>query len=127
MTETWAHIEAPLIAQAERDAAIIRQRLAEDEAVARSTTQASSQWRNFDADGELRDWRNGGTVAWVAHPEDRAHIARHDPARVLDQCGSIADALTELERIPERSPDPDSRAWARAAINSLRRIWEPDE
>lgn len=93
MTETWQQIEAALIARAERDAALIRERLARDEAMARAGL----------------------------------YPAPRDPAHVLDQCGSIGVALADLERIHQRSPDPDSRAWARAAINSLRRIWEPGD
>lgn len=57
--------------------------LDEDETIARATRQASPSWQNFDVDGELRDSVNAGTVARVPADEDRAHIARHDPARVL--------------------------------------------
>jgi Family of unknown function (DUF6221) len=142
VNETWAQIEAPLIAQAVRDAALIRQRLAEDEALARGAAQTRSgtpggHWKTgCTCDGECREYGDcerveGDNITIYdegGHGVDQArHIARHDPARVLDQCGSIGDALTDLERIHDRSPDPDSRASARAAINSLRRIWEPDE
>lgn len=34
-------------------------------------------------DGELRDSKNAGTVAYIPHAADRDHIARWDPARVL--------------------------------------------
>lgn len=64
-------------------AAFLTERLHEDEKIARTTKQASMSWGNFDADGELRDSGNAGTVAWIPYAEDRAHIARWDPARVL--------------------------------------------
>lgn len=142
MPETWAEIEAPQIAQGEQAAALIRERLAADGEIARWAANTRSgnpggHWKTGCAcEGDCREYSNcerveGDNITIYAeggHDADQArHIAWHDPARVLDQCASIGDALTELERIAERSPDPDSRMWARGAIGSLRRIWEPDE
>jgi hypothetical protein len=76
------------------------------------------------------DMTSGGEAAMVSVHRDGhgvMHIARHDPPRVLSQCGALSDVLTDLERIAERSPDPDSRMWARGAIHTLARTWEPDE
>jgi hypothetical protein len=142
VTETWQEIEAPLIAQCERDAVLVRERLAVDETLARGAAQTRSgkpggHWKTgCTCKGECREHGDcerveGDNITIYdegGHGADQArHIARHDPRRVLDQCASIGDALTDLQRIHDRSPDPDSRAWARAAINSLRRIWEPSE
>lgn len=63
--------------------AFLRARLKDDEDTAEATRQASLSWRNFDMDGELRDDANAGTVCIVPADEDRAHIARWDPQRVI--------------------------------------------
>lgn len=135
MTESWHEREARMTAQATANAGLIRERLAVDEAAANAAASAAGSTR-----GDLApEWRSNGrdvcggwgVVAQGAQGEIGnevgAHIARHDPRRLIDQCGSIGDALADLERIKERSPDPDSRMWARSAIVALRRIWEPDE
>lgn len=128
----WSEIEAPLIAQGEADAELLRQRLATDEAVALAAAQETggNGWYATE-DGLFAQAGSGHAIVVDGYgflpAEVGNHLAAHDPARVLDQCASIRDALTELERITGRSSDPDSRAWARAAINSLRRIWKPDE
>jgi hypothetical protein len=124
--------------QAESDAALIRERVAADEAAARAVEvePRDGDWRIEECSDYtgVREWRLGGDTpwgfAWAARTYDRPtadHLERHDPRRVIDQCGSIGDALGDIERIAERSPDPDSRMWARSAITNLRRIWEPDE
>lgn len=146
MTETWHEREARMTAQAESDAALIRERLAEDEAFARSACKPThgphpdgdvTRWEvePFESDDPgawpAALWVSDGHEMGVAQVNPAGtkpqHIARHDPRRVLDQCGSLGDALGDLERIAERSPDPDSRMCARSAIANLRRIWEPDE
>ncbi|MEU8136092.1 DUF6221 family protein [Streptodolium elevatio] len=60
----------------------LTEQLDHDQRIAESTRQASPSWQNFDMDGELRDDVNAGTVC-IAGDADRAHIALHDPARVL--------------------------------------------
>jgi hypothetical protein len=62
-------------------------RIAEDEAVALEA--GGEDWEQ--ADGRKVRWlRNGGNahgwVAFVDLPTATAHIARHDPARVLAEC-----------------------------------------
>lgn len=132
MPETWDEIEAPQRARAEHDAAVVRERLAEDEAAARAATvgpwrTGTHVGRTIYAHGVPGVEKSGELIGTMDTRPDAAHVARHHPARVLDQCGSLGDALSDLERIAERSPDPDSRMWARSAIVALRRIWEPDE
>ena len=75
----------------------IEARIDEDEAIARSTVQRSQSWQDFTMDGELRDDENAGTIAIALAPQDRAHIASHDPARVLRQAEAIRRALTVLD------------------------------
>lgn len=87
----------------------LRARLDDDERVARGSAQPSLSWQNFDMDGELRDDANAGTVAMVPREETRAHIARHDPARVLREVEAkrallgtyLPDATTADEQINE--------------------------
>lgn len=61
----------------------LREQLDEDEQIARGTGQPGTSWQGLEMDGELRDDANAGTVAYIPRAETRAHIARHDPARVL--------------------------------------------
>lgn len=75
----------------------LRERLADDERIANRTRQASQEWRNFDMDGELRDSANAGTVAYIPDVNDRTHIARHDPARVLAEVDAKRRMLAEHE------------------------------
>jgi hypothetical protein len=137
-------IEAPLQAAAERAAERIRVHLVEDGEAARAATPG--RWEKVADIDECDEFEvrsdqsppgrprtlyrwvvSAGGRGGVYDEADADHIARHDPARVLDQCGSLADALMDLERIATRSPDPDSRMWARGVIHHLARIWEPDE
>lgn len=74
----------------------LREQIDEDERVARATRQASLSWQNFDMDGELRDTANAGTVAYIPIPQTRDHIARHDPARVLDGVEAKGRLLEEI-------------------------------
>lgn len=135
-TDAYEQIEAPQRDVAEQAAERARACLAEDDAVARDV-ENSGEWHASRHDriplvqvNVVTADEKGCVDEFVAADvwrSDGVHIARHDPARVLDQCGALGDVLTELERIAERSPDPDSRMWARGAIVSLARVWEPDE
>ncbi|MEU6233851.1 DUF6221 family protein [Kitasatospora sp. NPDC047058] len=82
--------------------AFLRARLDEDERIARRTRQPGYQWRNFDMDGELRDSDNAGTVAYIPHANDRTHIARHDPARVLAEVDAKRHIIDLYEAAHER-------------------------
>jgi hypothetical protein len=66
-----------------------------------------------------------GSEPW--RPGVLDHIVRHDPAHALAQSATMLDVLADLEKIAERSPHPDPRAWARLAICELARAWELDE
>lgn len=137
MTE-FEQIEAPQRVAAQQAAARTREQLAEDESAARAC-ENQGPWHatrhdtlpliqvNVVTSDETDPDQIGEYVAWDVARSNGVHIARHHPARVLDQCGALSDVLTDLERIAERSPDPDSRMWARGAIHTLARIWEPDE
>lgn len=132
----FAAIEAPQQQAAEQAATRAREYLAEDQDAAKSA-EHEGEWHatrhdtlpliqvnlvTGDEDGSIDEY-----VAWDVGRGDGVHIARHDPRRVLAQCGALGDVLTDLERIAERSPDPDSRMWARSAIHTLARAWEPDD
>jgi hypothetical protein len=75
----------------------LRAQLDEDERIARSAGLAS--WQNVDMDGELRDDVNAGTVAYTPRVETRAHIARHDPARVLREIDAKRDIVGDLAEV----------------------------
>jgi len=134
----FAAIEAPQQEAARQAANRMRAHLAEDTAIARDV-EDGGEWHvtrhdnlpliqvNVVTADENEDDRIGEYVAWDVSRSNGVHIARHHPRRVLDQCGSLTDALTDLERIAERSPDPDSRMWARGVIHHLARIWENDD
>jgi len=135
---TFEQIEPPQRAAAQHAAARARKQLAEDEATARAC-EDQGEWHatrhdtlpliqvNVVTADETEPDQIGEYVAWDVARSNGVHIARHPPRRVLDQCGALGDVLTDLERIAERSPDPDSRMCARGAIHTLARIWEPDE
>jgi hypothetical protein len=80
----------------------LRERLADDQRIANRTRQASPEWRNFDMDGELRDSANAGTVAYIPHANDRTHIARHDPARVLAEVDAKRRIIDECSEVTVR-------------------------
>lgn len=81
--------------------------LDDDERIARGTGQPSLSWRNVDMDGELRDDVNAGTVAYVPREGTRAHIARHDPARVLREVEAKRQLLADLLPAPMESATDD--------------------
>lgn len=100
----------------------LRARLDEDEQVARGSGQPSLSWQNFDMDGELRDDANAGTVAAVPQEETRAHIARHDPARVLREVEAKRGVVRQYEGVREQARHPvsaDNRMRARVAQGEL--------
>jgi hypothetical protein len=132
----FAGIEAPQQEAARQAANRLRAHLAEDTAIAQAavpgpwaaTKNLATPLVAADLWGWTQDEDDYGEPIAQDIPRDTAvHIARHHSQRVLDQCGSLTDALTDLERIAERSPDPDSRMWARGIIHHLARIWESDE
>jgi hypothetical protein len=81
-------------------------RLSEDEAVARaaSAMMTGPSWEDDGtsvSSGEDTFWVDG---LYVRSPEDvSAHIARHDPARVLAECAAKRRVLETL-----RSYEPDT-------------------
>lgn len=132
----FAAVEGPQQESARLAAERLRARLAEDAAIAKAATPgpwvAAKNRAMPLTRADLWGWTAseqdyGEPIADDVHRDTAVHIARHHPGRALDQCGSLADALTDLERIAERSPDPDSRMWARGVIHHLARIWERDE
>lgn len=76
----------------------LRDRLDEDEQVARGHGQWSASWHQDDFVSEVRDDENAGTVAHVPNLGDLTHIARHDPARVLAEVDAKRRMLTVHKR-----------------------------
>ncbi|MDK0520377.1 DUF6221 family protein [Streptomyces sp. ML-6] len=93
----------------------LRDRLDEDETLARNTGQWGMSWQNLTMDGELRDDANAGTVAHIPHEATRAHIARHDPARVLrevDAKRKLVDQYAEAADNDVDEPYEYAYGWA---------------
>jgi len=86
--------------------AFLRARLKDDQDVAESTRQASLSWRNFDMDGELRDDVNAGTVCIVPADEDRAHIARWDPQRVIAEVAAKRRIIDAWQAVYDDIQEP---------------------
>lgn len=109
--------------------AFLLARIAEDEAVANAATGLS--WSSVvdtpdDNDHAGAIYADGNWDAWVANwdggSENGAHIARHDPARILAECAAkraivshLAPALHAAEQAErawvQRPNDPDVARW----------------
>jgi hypothetical protein len=100
-------------------------RIAEDEAAARATTPGP--WNADEHSGVLL--ANGEIPTIVGEldvHDDAAHIARHDPARVLAQCAAYRE-IVELHRQDE---GPIARKGCRSCLTDRSGFadeWEPDE
>jgi len=92
-------------------------RLAEDEAMARA---ASHQKVAGPFHG---DWRRDSFHLSSMEREDAAHIARHDPARVLAECAAKRAIIANRERI-DRSANEDewSMGYSDANYEALRSL-----
>jgi len=65
-----------------------------------------------------------GRCVWCGEAEDPTNIdysPRSEEA--LRRCDALSDVLTELERIAERSSDPDARMTARSAMGRMALVW----
>lgn len=103
----------------------LRAQLDEDERIARGTGQPSLSWQNFDMDSELRDDVNAGTVAYTPREGTRAHIAAHDPARVLreiDAKRAIVDRYAEVADSDIDLPNDPEYAYANAYGEVVRQL-----
>lgn len=127
-------------------AAIIRAGLDEDERLAREFGEGKipMHWHLDEAIGDTvlmwppefhtgykedQEWR-GEQMTWA---EIAAHVARHDPARVLEEVASKRDMLDALLAEPHagdcrtRTPNPDACdcAWDERVLGYLRRLARP--
>jgi hypothetical protein len=76
-------------------------RVAEDELTAQAAVEGSPVWHAFYDYRDVKDGDGHYVVqADSAHPsvEQAAHIARHDPARVLRHCAAVRAVIAELLR-----------------------------
>lgn len=110
----------------------IRTRIAADEQTAQAATPGPWEWDGHAIDAPASPTDYIANYRWVSMsgddtegmlPANGEHIARHDPARVLNQCTALSDLLSELERIAERSTDPDARITARSAMGRMALVW----
>ncbi|MCY0917030.1 DUF6221 family protein [Streptomyces sp. H27-G5] len=89
----------------------VRACLDEDERIAKGHNQWSPSWHQDDMANEIRDDENAGTVAFVPCPGDQAHIARHDPARVLREV-AVKRQLLAIHRRYVEEPGQACRGCA---------------
>ena len=68
-------------------------RIAEDEAVAREAQPGAWQLVRGDIVGSSGETIAGGDYHSFTDPDTAAHIARHDPARVLAECAAKRDLI----------------------------------
>jgi hypothetical protein len=113
-------------------AVFIRAKIAEDLQTAQAATPGPWVWDgdSVDAPGDRTDYiACYRYIGWDGDdregvlPVNGQHIARHGPDRILGQCGALSDLLDELERIAERSSDPDARITARSAMGRMALVW----
>jgi hypothetical protein len=129
----WFAEEARQQAEASRAAERAYANIEADEAAARAAMEFNSgNWDRIasctvtlDSRDQADTW--AGTLGTDGDSAVAAHIVRWRPPTVLSYCASVHDALKDLERISVRSPDPDSRMWARSAIHALASAWTPLE
>lgn len=79
-------------------------RIAEDEANASVGGPSSREWDHETDEGEYVA-TTGATVARVNLAGWGAHIARHDPARVLAECEAKRRIVESCQRLEEQSLD----------------------
>lgn len=124
-------------------------RIAEDEAVAQAATQSPWEWDDEQAQDEAFLYAPDDAPVIVAYglhtqgflecsDEDRTHIVRHDPSRVLAECAAkraiIADnaefvtAVTELSAaLPGKlNQDPDA-PWRTIMLRHLAAVYSNHE
>jgi hypothetical protein len=85
-------------------------RVAEDELTAQAAVDGSAVWRAFYDYRDVKDSDGHYVVqADSSYPsaEQAAHIARHDPARVLRQCTAVRAVIAELLRREATGDDGD--------------------
>lgn len=111
----------------------IEARIAEDEAAARH--YSVRHWRNVDdytvandpgvAGFVKPDAEHGWGVARTATVRDAEFIARHDPARVLRQCGAFRRIVAQAQRVVQ-SEHPfaghDRQMASAFAVDTLRAL-----
>lgn len=90
-------------------------RIAEDEAVA-SAAVSISPWQSNG--GHYVE--NHAVIAEVEEPEDGAHIARHDPARVLAECEAKRRIVEACAAVSTSCP-----GWQDGDFTVVRRLVAP--
>jgi len=96
-------------------------RLAEDELMAITAMDGAADWHAFYAYRDVKDGDGHYVVlADGQYPtiEQAAHIARHDPARILRQCEAARVVIAEFLRL-EATGDLPGLAVAETALRQL--------
>jgi L-fucose mutarotase/ribose pyranase (RbsD/FucU family) len=96
-------------------------RVIEDEIIANAASDGAAHWHALYAYRDIKDGQGHYVVlADGRYPtvEQAAHIARHDPARILRQCEAVRLGIAELLRL-DAIGDVAGRS---AAENALRHL-----
>jgi hypothetical protein len=96
-------------------------RLAEDELMANTAIEGAADWHVFYAYRDIKDGDGHYVVlADAQHPTvgQAAHIARHNPARVLRQCEAGRVVIAEYLRVEALGDEP-GRLVAENALKAL--------
>ena len=132
--------------------AFLRARLDEDEAVARAATRGPWTWKEYRGDLPYLTGRGGAPGGYEYETEvveaehfgecgcrsachlelkvserDRAHIARHDPARVLRQVEAGRQIIAEAAYYLDTCGDEDVQVHATHTLESLAAIYRDHE
>src|SRR5450759_3612840 len=100
-------------------------RLAEDELMADAAIDGTADWHVFYAYRDIKDGDGHYVVlADGQYPtvEQDAHIARHDPARILRQCEAAHVVIAEFLRL-EAIGDVRGRSVAEMALQQLASVY----
>ena len=99
-------------------------RVAEDELTAQAAVDGSPSWRVFydyrDVKDARRPLRRPGRRLYPS-AEQAAHIARHDPARVLRGCTAVRAVIAELLR--REATDDDSDPYLEDLVRELAAVY----
>jgi hypothetical protein len=105
-------------------------RLGEDETAARAAT--GNRWRTTEQEGvDIEDADHPDTTGIVYSSPDGGctnwqtadHIARWDPARVLDECASKRWIVEECRDLDEVHDSPDAIARAGSVLRLMAKVY----
>ena len=109
----------------------IEARIAEDELIANaaaeepSSADQSPSWQVVEIPYEgISVWDSNYNLEGGQSTPITDHIARHDPARALQQCKALRDAVATVQDLLEEGWSEDDAAYMRIrALSSMAAIW----